>query len=220
MKIASLFFLMTFLLIAACAYASPSEPNSFSVLPDYLEFALTNNAELGASYEQWKSAAEQVPQARALPDPKLTYQYETQRSPHGQTFGIMQTVPWFGTIKARTDTALAMERAARKRYEAQRVKLVSEIKRTYYDYRYLSQQISIARQNLEILKHFEEVTRIKYATEQTSHPDHIRAEIEMANAEYDLLSFEESRRPLIAKLNSLLNRPSSASLPIPGEERI
>ena len=197
--------------------AEQAEPNDIRTLDDYFSYATEHNAELAASFEQWRSAAEQIPQAQALPDPKLTYQLETIRNPHGQTFGIMQGFPWFGVIQARTDAASAGEQAARKRYEAQQVKLFSEIKKSYYEYGYLGQQIEIAKQNLELLKHFEEVSRMKYATSQATHPDHIRAEIEIANSDYEVQSLERSMGPIVAKLNSLLNRPSMAVLPIPAK---
>jgi hypothetical protein len=56
------------------------------------------------SFETWKAAIEQVPQARALPDPKFTYGYfirevETRVGPQQQKFEIMQIFPWFGTIR-------------------------------------------------------------------------------------------------------------------------
>jgi cobalt-zinc-cadmium efflux system outer membrane protein len=197
--------------------AEPNDANGLVGLSSYLLYADLHNAELAAGYENWQAAVEQVPQAKTLPNPKLTYQLETQRNPHGQTFGIMQTLPWFGTIEARTEAASLMGQAAQKRYEAQRLKLFSQIKQSYYEYEYLGQQIEIARQNLEWLKYFERVTRAKYATSQIFHPDHLRAEIETANAEYEVLSLERSVEPLVAKLNALLNRPAKAALPVPAK---
>lgn len=200
------------------ASEQPGDPNSMVTLDDYLRYAELNNAELKASFQGWKIAAEQIPQAKTLPDPKLTYGVETRRSPSGQTFGIMQTFPWFGTIKARTDVASAEEKAALKRYEAQRLKLFSEVKQAFFEYSYLARQVETARQNLELSRHFEEVTRTRYAISQTTHPDHIRAQIEAANAEYEVQRLESLQEPLVAKLNSILNRPAKTALPWPGKQ--
>jgi outer membrane protein, heavy metal efflux system len=206
------------LMYAGLAFADQSEPNSLLTLKDYVEYGSNHNAALAASYDEWQAAREQIPQAKVLPDPKLTYQLETQRTPHGQTFGIEQTFPWFGTIKARTNTASSMEQASRKRYESQRLKLTSQIKQSYYEYRYLTEQMEIARQNLEWVKYFEKITRAKYATSKITHPDHIRSQIETANTEYELESLKRSADALVAKLNSLLNRPAKAILPPPVKE--
>ena len=133
-----------------------------SGLSDYLAYAALNNAGLKAAFERWKAAVEQVPQAESLPDPKFTYGYfieevETRVGPQRQKFGIMQVFPWFGEIEARTDVASAKAKAARKGYEAIKLKLFFGVKDAFYEYAYLARAIEIARDNLELLKHFEEV---------------------------------------------------------------
>ncbi len=57
------------------ASQQPTDTNDLQTLPDYLRFASLNNAELKAKFEEWKAALEQVPQAKALDDPKFTYSY-------------------------------------------------------------------------------------------------------------------------------------------------
>ncbi|MHC4293525.1 MAG: hypothetical protein ACYSTX_04455, partial [Planctomycetota bacterium] len=49
--------------------------NEIKTLEDYLRHAALNNAELKVQFEGWKSALEQVPQAKTLDDPKFTYGY-------------------------------------------------------------------------------------------------------------------------------------------------
>ena len=194
-----------------------------SGLSDYLAYAALNNAGLKAAFEQWKAAVEQVPQAESLPDPKFTYGYfinevETRAGPQRQKFGIMQTFPWFGKLEARKDTAAAAAKAARKRYEAEKLKLFFEVKDAFYEYVYLASAIEIARQNLELLKYFEEVTLTRYIVAAGSHPDTIRAQLELAKLEDVLESLQELREPMVAKLNSVLNRESRLPLPWPPKQ--
>ena len=189
-----------------------------SELSDYLAYAALNNAGLKAAFERWKAAVEQVPQAKSLPDPKFTYGYfinevETRVGPQRQKFGIMQTFPWFGKLEARKDTAAAAAKAARKRYEAEKLKLFFGVKDAFYEYAYLANAIEIARQNLELLKHFEEVALTRYMAAAGSHPDIIRAQLELAKLEDVLESLQELRKPMVAKLNSVLNRKSRLPLP-------
>jgi len=188
-----------------------ADANSLLTLPDYLGYAERNNAALKSIFEQFRAAAEQVPQARALPDPKVTYGYfleetETRVGPQRQKFGIMQTFPWFGELEARTDVASAAAKAASKRYEAERLKLFYQVKDAFYEYAYLASAVEITRQNLELLKHFEEVARTKYMAAAGSHPDVIRAQVELATLEDNLKSVEELRRPVVDNLNAILNR--------------
>jgi outer membrane protein TolC len=189
-------------------------------LEDYLTFAAMHNAGLQVAFEQWKIAVEQVPQAKSLPDPKFTYGYfieevETRVGPQRNKLEIMQTFPWFGEIEARTDAAAAAAKAARKRYEATKLKLFSEVKDTFYEYTYLARAIEIAKENLELIQHFEEVARTKYMAATTGHPDVIRAQIELARLEDRLKTLEELRKPIVARLNAVLNRQSLEMLPWP-----
>jgi outer membrane protein TolC len=205
------------------ASQQPSDANDLQTLQDYLRFAALNNAALRASFAQWKAAIAQVPQAEALPDPKFTYGYfikevETRVGPQRQKFGIMQVFPWFGKIEARTDVAAAEAKAARKRYEAEKLKLFWQVKDAFYEYRYLASAIEIARDNLELITHFEGVARTKYMAMVAMHPDVIRAQVELAKLEDVLRSLEKLREPTVAKLNAVLNRRSLKLLAWPKKE--
>ena len=210
------------LVLANCAGASErsGDANAPVELEDYLAFAAMQNAGLQVAFEQWKIAVEQVPQAKSLPDPKFTYGYfieevETRVGPQRNKLEIMQTFPWFGEIEARTDAAAAAAKAARKRYEAAKLKLFAEVKDAFYEYTYLARAIEIAKENLELIQHFEEVARTKYMAATTGHPDVIRAQIELARLEDRLKTLEELRKPIVARLNAILNRQSLEMLPWP-----
>ena len=212
------------LMPSVLASQEKGEPNVPVRLQDYLREAALNNAGLKAAFEKWKAAVEQVPQAKSLPDPKFNYGYfvqevETKVGPQRQRVGIMQVFPWFGKIEARKDAAAANAKAARKQYEAEKLKLFAEVKDAFYEYAYLASAVEIARENLELIKHFEEVARTKYTAAAVGHPDVIRAQMELAKLEDQLKSLEEMRVPMVARLNSILNRRGFAMLPWPDKEK-
>jgi outer membrane protein TolC len=209
---------------SSLASQEKSEPNVPVSLQDYLRYAAMNNAGLKTAFEQWKAAVEQVPQAGTLPDPRFNYGYfieevETRVGPQKQRYGIMQVFPWFGKIEARKDTAAASAKAARKQYEARKLKLFYEVKEAFYEYSYLTRAIEIARENLELVKSFEEVVRIKYTTTAVAHPDFIRAQVELAKIDDILKNLEDLREPIVARLNAVLNRPGFEMLPWPRKEK-
>ena len=107
-----------------------------STLEDYLAYAALNNAGLEAAFYRWKAALDQIPQARALPDPDITYgKYVRQPDMQmNQEAGIMQMFPWFGTIEARTDAASANAEAARQELEAAKLELYRQVKKEFYGY--------------------------------------------------------------------------------------
>ena len=204
----------------ADSQAPNADANSLLTLPDYLGYAEHNNAALKSIFQHFIAAAQKVPQARALPDPKVTYGYfleevETRVGPQRQKFGIMQTFPWFGELEAQTNAASAAAKAASKRYEAEKLKLFYQVKDAFYEYAYLARAVAITSQNLELLKYFEEVARTKYMAAAGSHPDVIRAQVELATLEDNLKSVEELRRPLVDSLNAILNRDRKLPLTWP-----
>lgn len=216
------FWIVTILFCGQSLFASEqqSDPNAPVKLEDYLRQAALNNAGLKVAFEQFKAAVNQVPQARALPDPRFNYGYfieevETKVGPQQQKVGISQVFPWFGKIEARTDAAAAAAKAARKRYDATKLRLFYEVKDAFNEYTYLAKAIEIARDNLELLKYFEEVARTKYIVMVAAHPDVIRAQVELAKIEDVLKSLEGLREPISARLNAVLNRQSFAILPWP-----
>jgi cobalt-zinc-cadmium efflux system outer membrane protein len=110
---------------------------------------------------------EQIPQAKALPDPRFTYRYfiesvETRVGPQIQGVSLLQTFPWFGKIAARTDAAVAAAKAAQERYEARNLQLIYDVKNAFYEYACLAGAVRIARENFDLMRHFEEVARTKH----------------------------------------------------------
>jgi len=196
-----------------------ADVNAPQTLSEYLQYAALHNAGLKAAFEEWKAALEQVPQAKALPDPTFTYDYFIEQIETRQRVGLMQVFPWFGKIEARTDAAAAAAKAAQKRYETRKLQLFFDTKEAFYEYRYLASAIEVAKETLNLTKHFEEVARAKYLTATATHPDIIRAQIQVVEMEYRLTALERAREPNVAKLNAVLNRPAESPLPWPRQEQ-
>ena len=203
---------------ALAATESPSDANAPQTLTEYLQYAATHNAGLKAAFEEWQAASEQIPQAKALPDPKLTYGYFSEQILTRQQVGVMQMFPWFGKVAARTDAATAAAKAAQSRYEARKVQVFSDVKQAFYEYAYLAGAIRVTRENLSLMQHFEEVVRTKHLTAAATHPDISRAQIEVAKLQNELITLERSRGPTVTRLNAVLSRSGQMQLPWPREE--
>jgi cobalt-zinc-cadmium efflux system outer membrane protein len=202
------------------ASQQPSDANNLQTLQDYLQYASLNNAGLKSAFEDWKSALEQVPQAKALPDPQFSYEYWTTQSDlqMKQTIGVMQMFPWFGKINAKTEAAIKAASAAQQQYQATRLALFKEVKEGFYEFAYLARATDIAIENLELLKHFEEVARTKHLTMETAHPDVIRAQVEIAKMEDVSRGLGQLREPMVSRLRAALTLPVETNLPWPKVE--
>jgi len=193
-----------------------------SGLSDYLTYAALNNAGLEAAFNRWKAALERAPQVKALPDPKFTYLYyiqevETRVGPQEQGFGIAQAFPWFGKLKLRGDVVGEAANAARKRYDAAKLKLFFEVKDAYYEYYYLTKSVAVTKENIALIKHIESVGRSRYKAAAATHADVIRAQVEMGKLEDRYQTLLDLRQPIVARLNAALNRPAEADIPWPSE---
>ena len=202
------------------ASQQPSDANNLQTLQDYLRYAASNNAGLKAAFEEWKAALEEVPQAKALPDPQMQYGYYTRQSDMqmNQMVGVMQMFPWFGKIDARTEAAVKNAEAAQQKYQAARLALFKEVKEGFYEYVYLARATDIAIENLELLRHFEEVARTKHMTTEAGHPDVIRAQVEIAKMEDVLRGLGQLREPTVSRLRTALTLPADTNLPWPKDE--
>ena len=143
-------------------------------LDDYINLAAANNAELKAECQKWQGTIEQIPQAKSLADPTISYGYATDETPQRSEFEVMQMFPWFGVIQARTDVANAMAKSTGRQYEAKKLAVLYELKEAFYEYSFLARATEITNENLKLTRHFEEVARSKYAISTTSQPDVIR----------------------------------------------
>ena len=197
-----------------------SDLNEDSGLSDYLAYAALKNPGLKAAFSRWQAALERVVQVSAMPDPRLTYRFfiqevETRVGPQEQAAGLAQTFPWFGKLSVRGDIARESASAARKRYDARKLKLFYTVKDAYYEYYYLARAIEVVRENRDLLKYLEGVARAKYKTASSGQAEVIRAQVELGKLEDSLRTLEDFRGPIVARLNAALNRPIEMDLPEP-----
>ncbi len=191
-----------------------------SGLSDYLAYAALNNPGLEAAFNQWKAALERVPQVKALPDPRFTYRYfieevETRVGAQRQAFELAQTFPWFGKLKLRGYAAFEASEVERQRYKAKELKLFREVKDAYYEYYYLWRAVNIVQENVRLVQNMERVLRTRYKAAAATHPEVIRAQVELGKLDDHFRTLKDLREPIVARLNAALNRNPDAPLPWP-----
>ena len=190
---------------------------------DYVAYAARSNPWLQAAFVRWKAALEQIPQARALPDPQFTYKYFVveQMMRDGamrHMYELSQTFPWFGKLELRGDMAIQEARAAASQFDAQRLQLIYRVKKGYYEYYYVTRAVAVARENLKLLESIQTIARSRYEAGSGSQPDLIRAQVEAGKLDDDLRSLQDLLTPTRAELAAALNLPAGVALPSPRAE--
>jgi outer membrane protein TolC len=211
---------------AAAEPQGPPELTATSTLSDYLLYAALNNAHLEATFHRWQAAVERVPQMRALPDPQWGYRYYLDPMGAGadmemrQTMSLSQEIPWPG--KLITGAAIAEQEAAAafEQFQSERLMLAQRVVWALYEYVYLSRAIAIAQENNQLMEYVESVTRTRYTIAAGSHPDVIRAQVELGKLQNELATLRDMLPVRAAKLNAVLNRPVDAALPVPAQVQV
>ena len=213
-----LYTFVSLLLLSGGAFAStvPDTQN----LRSLVDYALANNPEVNVARERHIGALARVPQAMALPEPKLTYRYfvnevETRVGPQEHGIGLSQTLPWFGKRGLQGDAATETARAAQEGIASIQNTVIAEVANAYYELFYLGRSIEIIRGNRDLVLHLERVARARYGAGAATHADVIRAQVELGIIENRLGSLKDRRAPLFARLNALLNRPTTETFDLP-----
>ena len=181
---------------------------------DFLQLAERNNPGLKAAFHRWQSAALKVPQATSLEDPRLSYmEYLDKTMETEREIGLMQMFPYPGKRRLKGTIESTEAEALHKEMEKARLELRSQVKDAFYELYYLEQTIRTTRENLDLMRHFESVATARFGVGRGGNRDVVKAQVELGKMENELRSLEDSRKPIHARLNALLNRPPESSLP-------
>ncbi|MDG1443045.1 MAG: TolC family protein [Pseudomonadales bacterium] len=197
--------------------ALTADEQSLRALVDY---AVAHNSDVNAARQRHLGALARVPQATALPEPKLTYRYfvdevETRVGPQEHGIGLSQTLPWFGKRSLQGAAATEAARASAERVASIQNAVIADVASAWYELFYLGQTIEIVRGNRDLVLHLEQVARARYGTGAATHADVIRAQVELATIENRLASLRDRRAPLFARMNALINRPTTEMFTLP-----
>lgn len=171
---------------------------------DFVRYALFYSPRVEAAYQRWRSAAERLPQESAPPDPRLRFTYDFRDEE--AVLGVMQAIPWPGTLRGREDAAAAGAIAAWREFEAARVEVAEEVLAALHELAYLDETTEIARRNLALVESIEEVVRARYRVGTGTHPELVRVQVELGELDDRVRQLEAMRPAFLAELNAALGR--------------
>ncbi len=204
-------------------YAEPAGAARLPASPtlaDLERLAELRSPALRAAFYRWKAAVEKAGYADVFPDPMFTFaqfveNVETRVGPQERRMALRQTLPWFGTLQAREDAAAAAARAAWERFEAERLRVLRDVRRAWYEYAYAAREITITRETLDLVRYWERVAREKYRVDLAKHSAVIQAQVELGMLEDRLRTVEARVAPLEARIRELLALPDTVHVAAP-----
>jgi len=187
-----------------------------------IAYARVNNPEISAARFHAQRLAARVPQAQALPDPKLMtnvflQQIQTAAGPQEVALSLSQQFPWFGKQNLRARSASQDAQAAYARVVSAELSVIERVKTAYYELYFIEAAIAENERWRKPLEDVIALARTQYETGATRGGLErvLQAQTELAKLKTDLVQLEESRRASQARLAGALHLPPrTAILPV------
>ncbi len=209
---------------AAQAPGQPAAPAAPSALRlsrrQAIDEALAKNPGILASREQVEQARAQVAAARAYPDPSLAADVAGQRnalnpgSGNASDIGLGLTVPFPSKIRLRGDVARATLRAAEFTLEQLRQSVASQAAQAYDAILVAVRHGDDLRQSRELALDFLAKTKARFLAGTVAKVDVVKAQVDVSQAENDLIANERALLTARASLNRLLGRTGGAPVEV------
>lgn len=180
--------------------------------------ALARNPGILASREQVEQARAQVVVATALPDPTLAVDVAGQRnvlnpgSGDSSDLGFGLTFPFPGKTRLRREVARAAVSAAEFTLAQLRQQVASQVAQAYDAILVALRHRDDLRQGKELSLDFLTKTRARFLAGSVPKVDVVKAQVDVAQTENDLLANDRALVTALASLNRLLGRSGGAPI--------
>lgn len=184
---------------------------------DLVESALAANPEITIMRREFDAARARIPQAKALPDPVVSFGNVNVGSPipflrttddfnENFNFGFSQEFPWFGIRRLHGQIAGAEADAKFQEYQIMVRKLTADVKIAAYDLYNIDRALAIISRDKDILEKLAQVSEARYAVGKAQQVDLINAHLEITDLLDKEGNLEAKRIGVVARLNNLLFR--------------
>ncbi len=203
--------------IALAGHAQEYSANGDEQLKLYIEHALERNPAVRQSFARYRAARQKMPQVSALPDPVLTItQYlrtpETRVGPQTTMISLSQKFPWFGKLSDREKIAAKAAAIVREQHEARKAETIRQVKAAYYALAYIDQAITITKEDLSLLGHYETLARARYSQGIGLQQAAVKLQAEITRDRNRLEELSIQRVSVVAVLNRLMDRPAKSTI--------
>lgn len=175
------------------------------------------NPTVAAASLEFDAAVHKIGTAGVLADPTLILEaWDVNRQGVGQRrFGLEQELKLWGKYGIERDIAQSDAEAAKFQGRATVTELIAQVVAAHGEYNAAYEAVGIAT---EIKRRYDEtlgLLRSRYGATSVDQQDVIKAEIEAATADGDVVRRQGEQKSAAARLNSLIGRPSLAPLAAP-----
>lgn len=214
-------YLLYVVVVMLCAGASFALAEEVA-LSAFIERALTANPEIAAAEARYEAAKARISQASALDDARFEFRYDTitasmdavmnGKTAPMRTFGVSQEFPFPTKIFLRASIASKAAQAAYAEYEEKKKEIISRVKALYGQLVFLGKSIELVKENKILLEQLARSASSRFSVGQASQQDVLKAHVEIAKMDNELILLEQRRKVTQAKLHVLLDQDLAKEL--------
>ncbi|MFA6129879.1 MAG: TolC family protein [Candidatus Omnitrophota bacterium] len=215
-----------FLFIFLVSSAVQAENTRPYTLDSLIKEALILNPEILSTKNAFESASARIPQARSLNDPTIEFEYDritADRMLTGKpmnTYSISQDIPFPTKLYLRAKISSKLAKMAYENYKAKERDVIARLKSAYSELALIYKAIEINNENKDFLDQLSKTATTRYGAGQGTQADAIKAQVELARVDNELIMLEQKRLTAQAKLNVLLDRDPKDDLGVPPPEPV
>ena len=193
-------------------------------LKAFISIALENNPALLEAQNKIKVSKEIPPQAGSLDDPILrfglsnlpvdTFAFD-EHVGTTKDITISQKLPFPGKLGLRTDMANKNVGIAEETYDDLKLRIIRDVKRSYFELCFVLAAIEITKQNKGLLEQFVTIAETKYSVGKGIQQDVIKAQGELSKNMDELIDLKKRKETEKGKLNTLMDLLPQSPLVIP-----
>ncbi len=208
--------------------ASPEKARERLAEPITLELLVALGYEwnpgLKSAHEKIRAILAQYPQAAYLENVLRQYnaftkQLDTKVGPMRHKEMMAMAFPFPNTLALKGQVITEDVLIAEKEFEIAFRDLVTEIKLAYYDYLYVITAIRINEENQKLLQQMIAIAQTKFRVGQGKYSNVIMAQVELSKLANVIITLDQQRETIMARINTLLNSSADLRLgdPVPVE---
>jgi len=214
--------------ITGIAFALPSTaqesateiPALDGTVESFVNAAIAANPMLAATRHRADATRSAAGTRGVLPDPMFGFGYfistpETRVGPQEWGLTLNQRLPFFGTLSLERRIATHTADVADRGYDRQLIDLRYDVERAFYEFYAVVRNAEVLDQERDLLARMEAVAQVRYGSGLVSQQDALKAQVSLSQIDDEIQVIDRRRVDVVARLNTLLNRPLSAELPAP-----
>jgi outer membrane protein TolC len=196
---------------------APPLSQTAETLQDLEVFAIANNPALQRMRQEASAEWARARYAAKLPDPTVSSMFfvpPMHLDPDRQVADIqvMQMIPWLARLSAEERRARFEAMAAENQYQAERLRVLGDLRAAWYRMYVLGKQIEIAEAEKDQVQRLINTANARVATGSGQTGDVLMATLELTNLQEQLLLLRQQQRSTEADVNRLLGRDSGVPI--------